>query len=96
MLYWPAIRTEHKYNKSMNDVINFIFELRNQGHNITFELNKFGIFTVVEHYNESVNGRMIYGTKKNQLWSGKAEEVGEWLCDDLEAKMMGPVAECLR
>ena len=96
MLYWLAIRTEHKYNISMNNVINFIMELRSQGHNVTFELNKFGIFTVVEHYNETVNGRMIYGTKKNQLWSGKAEEVGEWLCDDLEAKMMGPVAECLR
>ena len=51
---------------------------------------------MIEYYNESVNGRVIYGAKKNQLWSGKAEEVGEWLCDDLEAKMMGPVAECLR
>jgi hypothetical protein len=80
----------------MNDVINFIFELRSKGHNITFELNKFGIFTVVEHYNESVNGRMIYGAKKNELWSGRVDEVGEWLCDDLEAKMMGNVAECLR
>ena len=80
----------------MNDVINFIFELRNQGHNITFELNKFGYFTIVEHYNESVNGRMVYGPKKNELWCGPAERVGEWLCDDIEAKMMGPVAECLR
>lgn len=96
MLYWPAIRTEHKYNISMNNVINFILELRSNGHNVTFELNRYGIFTVTEYYNESVNGRMIYGAKKNQLWSGKAEEVGEWLCDDLEAKMVGPVAECLR
>ena len=80
----------------MNDVINFIFELRSKGHNIAFELNNFGIFTIVEHYSESVNGRRIYGTKKNKLWSGRAEEVGEWLCDDIEAKMIGPVAECLR
>ena len=80
----------------MNNVINFILELRSNGHNVTFELNRYGIFTVTEYYNESVNGRMIYGTKKNQLWSGKAEEVGEWLCDDIEAKMIGPVAECLR
>ena len=79
----------------MNDVINFIMELRGNGHNITFELNTFGIFTVVELYNESVNGRMIYGMKKNQLWSGRVDEVGEWLCDDLKAKMMGPVVECL-
>lgn len=80
----------------MNDVINFIFGLRSKGYNITFELNKFGIFTIVEYYNESVNGRIIYGTKKNELWSGRAEEVGEWLCDDIEAKMMGPVTEYLR
>ena len=80
----------------MNDVINFIMELRGKGHNVTFELNNYGIFTIVEHYSESVNGRRIYGTKKNQLWRGYADEVGEWLCDDLEAKMIGPVAECLR
>lgn len=80
----------------MNNVINFIFELRSKGHNITFELNKLGIFTVVEHYNKSVNSHMIYGTKKNELWSGRADKVGEWLCDDIEAKMMGPVAGCLR
>ena len=79
----------------MNDVINFIFELRSKGHNITFELNKFGIFTIVEHYNESVNGRMIYGPKKNELWCGRAEDVGGWLCNDIEAKMMGPVVERL-
>jgi hypothetical protein len=79
----------------MNDVINFIMDLRDNGHNITFELNKFGIFTIVEHYNESVNGRMIYGTKKNQLWSGPCAEVGEWLCTTLKGKMKGPVAECL-
>jgi hypothetical protein len=38
---------------------------------------------------------MIYGPKKNELWSGRAEEVGEWLCNDIEAKMMGPVVEHL-
>lgn len=80
----------------MNDVINFIFGLRGKGHNVTFELNEFGYFRVVEYYNESVNGRMIYGRKKNVLWYGNADEVGEWLCDDLEARMMGPVAECLK
>lgn len=79
----------------MNDVINFIMELRDNGHNIIFELNKFGIFTIVEHYNESVNGRMIYGTKKNKLWSGPCAEVGEWLCASIKTKMKGPVAECL-
>lgn len=80
----------------MNDLIYFIFELRIKGHNITFELNRYGIFTVTEYYNEGVNGRIIYGAKKNQLWSGRVEDVGEWLCDDIEAKMMGTVAECLQ
>ena len=80
----------------MNNVINFIFELRSKGHNITFELNKFGYFFIVEHYNESINGRIIFGPKRNELWSGRAEKVGEWLCDDIEAKLKGPVAECLR
>ena len=80
----------------MNDVINFIFELRSKGHNVTFELNEFGYFRVVEYYNESVNGRMIYGRKKNVLWYGNVAEIGEWLCDDLEARMMGPVADCIK
>ena len=91
-----AFKIELIYNIVMNDVINFIFQLRSKGHNITFELNRFGYFTVTEFYNESVNGRVIHGSKNNELWSGKVENVGEWLCDDLEAKMMGPVAECLR
>ena len=80
----------------MNDVINFIFELRSKGHNVTFELDEFGYFIVTEYYNESVNGRMIYGCKKNVLWSGNTAEVGEWLCDDLEARMMGPIADCIK
>ena len=80
----------------MNNVINFVLELRSKGHNVTFELNRFGYFTITEYYHERVNGRVIYGAKKNELWSGKAEAVGEWLCDDIAAKMMGPVAECLR
>ena len=80
----------------MSNVINFILELRSKGHNITFELNKFSYFSIVEHYNESVDGRIIYGTKRNVLWNGNPEDVGEWLCDDIEAKLMGPVAEYLR
>lgn len=80
----------------MNNVINFIMDLRAKGHLISFELNKYGYFHIVEHYNETVNGRIIYGHKKNTLWSGRAEDVGEWLCDDIEAKLMGTVALALR
>ena len=38
-------------------------------HTITFGLNEFGVFSVYQHYNEKVNGRVIYGKKKKLLAS---------------------------
>lgn len=77
----------------MNNVINFIFELRSKGHNITFELNRYGYFTVIEYYNERVNGRMIYGTKKNVLYHDMAEKVGEETLIKISEGLVGPIKD---
>lgn len=36
-------------------------------HTITFDLNEFGVFSVYQHYNEKVNGVVVYGKKKKLL-----------------------------
>jgi hypothetical protein len=72
----------------MTDVIDYIFKLRDQGHIISFELNKFGFFSVVEHYNEKANGRTIYGAKKNVLWNGFYADIDSAsVCAAIDANM---------
>ena len=36
-------------------------------HTITFDLNEFGVFSVYQHYNEKVDGVVVYGKKKKLL-----------------------------
>lgn len=77
----------------MNDVINFIFELRRKGHNITFELNRYGYFTIIEYYSERVNGRMIYGKNRNILYHDEAEKVGKETLIKISEGLVGPIKD---
>lgn len=53
----------------MNNVFDYLMDIRNDGYNITFTFNDFGILTVKQHYNEYVNDRIIYGKRNRKLAS---------------------------
>ena len=53
----------------MFKVIQYLLSLKTEGYIISFELNTFGVFTAYQNYNEVVNGRRIYKSKKKKLIS---------------------------
>lgn len=58
----------------MNNIFDYILELKSKGYNIGFTCNDIGIVSFVQYYNEYVNGRRIYGAKKKKLASAYLEE----------------------
>ena len=55
----------------MNDVFDYLMDIRNDGYHISFSFNDLGILTVKQHYNEFVNDRIIYGKRTLKLASVK-------------------------
>ena len=55
----------------MNNVFDYLMDIRNDGYHISFSFNDLGILTVKQHYNEFVNGRTIYGKRALKLASVK-------------------------
>ena len=53
----------------MNNVFDYLMDIRNDGYHISFAFNDLGILTVNQHYNEFVNGRIIYGKRTLKLAS---------------------------
>lgn len=58
----------------MSNIFDYILELKGKGYNIGFTCNDVGIVSFVQYYNEYVNGRMIYGTKKKKLVNATLNE----------------------
>lgn len=58
----------------MINIFDHILELKSQGYNIGFTCNDLGIVSFVQYYNEYVDGRKIYGTKKKKLINVTLEE----------------------
>lgn len=58
----------------MSNIFDYILELKGEGYNIGFTCNDVGIVSFIQYYNEYVNGRMIYGTKKKKLVNATLEE----------------------
>ena len=58
----------------MSNIFDYILELKSKGYNIGFTCNDLGIVSFVQYYNEYVNGRKIYGTKKKNLVNVSLEE----------------------
>lgn len=55
----------------MNNVFDYLMDIRNEGYHISFSFNNLGILTVKQHYNEFVNDRIIYGKRTLKLASVK-------------------------
>lgn len=53
----------------MNNVFDYLMDIRNDGYHISFTFNDLGILTVKQHYNEFVNDRIIYGKRTLKLAS---------------------------
>lgn len=53
----------------MLKVIQYLLSLKSEGYVIIFDLNSVGVFTAYQNYNEVVNGRRIYKSKKKKLIS---------------------------
>lgn len=53
----------------MNNVFDYLMDIRNDGYHISFSFNDLGILTVKQHYNEVVNDRIIYGKRTLKLAS---------------------------
>ncbi|MBR2506535.1 MAG: hypothetical protein IKB70_06400 [Bacilli bacterium] len=53
----------------MNNVFDYLMDIRNDGYHISFSFNDLGILTVKQHYNEYVNDRIIYGKRNRKLAS---------------------------
>lgn len=58
----------------MSNIFDYILELNSKGYNIGFTCNDLGIVSFVQYYNEYVNGRKIYGSKKKNLVNVSLEE----------------------
>lgn len=58
----------------MSNIFDYILELKDNGYIIGFSCNDLGIVSFVQYYNEYVNGRMIYGTKKKKLVNATLNE----------------------
>lgn len=58
----------------MTNIFDYILELKGKGYNIGFTCNDLGIVSFVQYYNEYVNGRKVYGTKKKHLINVSLEE----------------------
>lgn len=50
----------------MRTIFDYLISLREE-YNIGWSVNEFGILTVIQYYQESINGRRIYGLKKKKL-----------------------------
>lgn len=55
----------------MNNVFDYLMDIRNDGYHISFSFNDLGILTIKQHYNEVVNDRIIYGKRTLKLASIK-------------------------
>lgn len=53
----------------MNNVFDYLMDIRNDGYHISFTFNDLGILTVKQHYNEFVNDRIIYGKRTLKIAS---------------------------
>lgn len=51
----------------MTNIFDYILELKGKGYNIGFTCNDLGIVSFIQYYNEYVDGRKVYGTKKKKL-----------------------------
>lgn len=58
----------------MSNIFDYILDLKGKGYNIGFTCNDLGIVSFVQYYNEHVNGRKIYGSKKRHLVNVSLEE----------------------
>lgn len=58
----------------MTNIFDYILELKGKGYNIGFTCNDLGIVSFIQYYNEYVNGRKVYGTKKKKLINASLEE----------------------
>lgn len=50
----------------MRTIFDYLISLREE-YNIGWSVNEFGILTVIQYYQETINGRRIYGLKKKKL-----------------------------
>lgn len=53
----------------MNNVFDYLMDIRNDGYDITFSFNDLGILSVKQRYNTYFDDRIIYGKKSRNLAS---------------------------
>lgn len=72
----------------MNNLLNIILKLRDEGHNVCFEITRFGYVVVTEYYNElRSDGHIIYGLGKNVLFNADMNSLPTITEDDIKSRL---------